>query len=87
MGNQIQLDPYVIALVKELEDGSKAVGFFNMGSTKQKFQFRLSDLGITGKQNIRDLWRQKDLGEFDKTFPSEVNPHGVVFVKLTPVKN
>lgn len=87
MGNQIQLDPYVIALVKELEDGSKAVGFFNMGSTKEKFQFRLSDLGITGKQNIRDLWRQKDLGEFDKTFPSEVNPHGVVFVKLTPVKN
>jgi alpha-galactosidase len=87
MGDQIQLDPYEIALVKELEDGSKAVGFFNMGTVKEKFQFRLSDIGITEKQKIRDLWRQKDLGEFENEFTSEINPHGVVFVKMTPVKN
>jgi len=87
MGDQIQLDTYIIALVKELEDGSKAVGFFNMSTVKEEFQFRLSDIGLQGKQKIRDLWRQKDLGEFDNTFTSEVNPHGVVFVKMTPVKN
>lgn len=84
-GKQIQLGPYSIALVKELEDGSKAVGFFNMNNVKIKYQFNLNDIGIQGKQKIRDLWRQKDLGEFEKVFSTEVNPHGVVFVKMTPV--
>jgi len=85
MGEQIQLGPYTIALVKELEDGSKAVGFFNMSTVKEKYNFSLSDIGIQGKQVIRDLWRQKDLGEFDKVFSSEINPHGVVLVKMMPV--
>jgi alpha-galactosidase len=85
-GEQIQLSTYGIALVKELEDGSKAVGFFNMGAAKDKFQFRLNDIGIKGKQKIRDLWRQKDLGEFENIFETEVNGHGVVMVKIVPVK-
>ena len=86
-GEQIELGPYSIALVKELEDGSKAVGFFNLGTTTEKFEFNLSDIGIPGKQKVRDLWRQKDMGEFENMFTSEVNPHGVVFVKMTTVKN
>jgi alpha-galactosidase len=86
-GEQIQLGPYSIALVKELEDGSKAVGFFNMGTITEKFEFNLSDIGIEGKQKIRDLWRQKDMGEFENVYTAEINPHGVVFVKMTPVKN
>jgi len=30
----------------------------------------------------RDLWRQKDLGEFEGTFKAAVNPHGVVLVRF-----
>ena len=33
-----------------------------------------SDLGLTGKQRVRDLWRQKDLGEFDGSFTTKVPP-------------
>ena len=48
--------------LKELEDGSKALGFFNRGDKEQKFVFnKLSRVGIAGKQHVRDLWRQKDL--------------------------
>ena len=86
-GEQLQLGPYSIAVVKELEDGSKAVGFFNMGTVTEKFEFNLSDIGIHGKQKIRDLWRQKDIGEFENKFTTEINPHGVVFVNMMPVKN
>lgn len=86
-GEQLQLGPYSIAVVKELEDGSKAVGFFNMGEKVENFEFNLSDIGVHGKQKIRDLWRQKDIGEFDSKFTAEINPHGVVFLKMTPVKN
>ena len=31
-----------------------------------------SDLGITGKQVVRDLWRQKDLGTFEGQFSAPV---------------
>jgi len=43
-----------------------------------------SDLGVRGKQTVRDLWRQKDLGTFDGEFSSVVPRHGTLFVKVTP---
>ena len=35
-----------------------------------------------GKWRVRDLWRQKELGVFEGEFTAEVNPHGVVMVRL-----
>jgi hypothetical protein len=68
--------------VKDLEDGGKAVGIFNLGETREKLTVMLSELGITGKQNIRDIWRQKNLGTFDSSFDTSVGPHGVTLVKV-----
>jgi len=42
-----------------------------------------SELGIAGQQKVRDLWRQSDLGVFDREFSSVVPRHGTVFVKIT----
>lgn len=89
--------------VKELEDGSKAVGLFNTGVAKDPADYFVWDdqpvssktvtvsatfeaMGISGKQVVRDLWRQKDLGEFSDKLEMEVPFHGVVFVKVTPSK-
>jgi alpha-galactosidase len=69
-------------LVKELEDGSKAVGFFNLGERPAKFAVSWTELGISGKQHIRDLWRQKDLGKFNGEFQTQVPRHGVIMVRL-----
>ena len=41
-----------------------------------------SDLGITGKYIVRDLWRQKDLGVFENEFSADAGKHGVVLVNL-----
>ena len=49
-------------LVKELEDGSKAVGLFNLGEHPAKLAVSWTELGISGKQHVRDLWRQKIWG-------------------------
>jgi alpha-galactosidase len=67
---------------KAMEDGSKAVGLFNRGLWKSEIKARWSDLGIEGKQKVRDLWRQKDLGTYDKEFSATVPRHGVVLVKI-----
>ena len=71
---------------KELEDVSKAVGLFNRGVWKSEIKVRWSDLGIAGKQMVRDLWRQKDIGDFSEEFKASVPRHGVVLIKITPVK-
>ena len=69
---------------KDMEDGSKAVGFFNRGRWKSEIKARWSDLGIQGKQMVRDLWRQKDIGDFEDRFQVPVSRHGVVLVRLSP---
>jgi alpha-galactosidase len=67
---------------KDLEDGSKAVGLFNVGNESTTVIARWSDLKLSGKQIVRDLWRQKDLGQFDGKFEATVPAHGVVLVKF-----
>ena len=69
-------------LVKDLEDGSHAVGLFNVGPTAAEVSVRWSDLGFTGPQAVRDLWRQQDLGIFETRFAAPVASHGVVLVRV-----
>jgi len=71
---------------KDLEDGSKAVGLFNRGEAAATVTAKWADLGVTGPQSVRDLWRQKDLGNFNGDFHTLVPRHGVVLVKVTPRK-
>ena len=43
---------------------------------------RWADLKISGKQAVRDLWRQKELGKFDGEFGLTVAPHSAEMVKI-----
>jgi len=69
---------------KDLEDGSNAVGLFNLGDKEATVTAKWSDLKLSGKLNVRDLWRQKDLGQFDGQFQATVAPHGAELVKIQP---
>ena len=71
---------------KDLEDGSKAVGLFNRGEQETEVTARWSDLSIRGPQRVRDLWRQKDAGRFENEFKSKVGRHGVMLVRIAPVR-
>jgi alpha-galactosidase len=67
---------------KDLEDGSKAVGLFNRGEDDAPLTVKWSDIGLSGAQVVRDLWRQQDLGKFSGQFQVQVPRHGVVLVKV-----
>ncbi|HLP16236.1 MAG TPA: NPCBM/NEW2 domain-containing protein [Bacteroidota bacterium] len=85
---------------KQMSDGSQAVGLFFTGAKSVTPEDNFTwdavpngtivlngkDLGIDGKFTVRDLWRQKDLGTFEHTFESDVPFHGVMLVKITPVR-
>jgi alpha-galactosidase len=69
-------------MAKELADGSMAIGLFNHGKAAAEVTADWESLHLTGKQSIRDLWRQKDLGVFDGKFSATVPSQGVLLLKL-----
>lgn len=69
--------------VKELEDGTKAIGIFNLTEEHMNITINWDEMGMSNKCKVRDLWRQKDLGSFKESFATRVVPHGVVLIKVT----
>jgi len=43
---------------------------------------RWSDIGVAGRQAVRDLWLRKDLGVFTGLFSAVVPRHGAVMIKV-----
>jgi alpha-galactosidase len=58
----VRLSDATFALVKDMEDGSKAVGLFNQGELATPCSVTWSTLGLTQPRRARDLWRHQDLG-------------------------
>jgi len=101
LGQQAKILKYAdneLIMVKDLEDGSKAVGLFYVSGNPpvpadyfeweaqrapRKIKVNLSELGINGKADVRDVWRQNSMGSFENTFEADVPWHGVVFVKIS----
>lgn len=73
--------------MKELEDGSRAIGIFNMADSSQVIHVSWDDLQVEKDQRARDLWRQKDLGDYATGFQTELAPHGVRLIKISPQLN
>jgi len=78
----VTLTPDTFLMIKTLEDGSKAVGLCNRGEITARIAANWADVGVSGRQTVRDLWRQLDLGEFAGQFAASVPRHGVVLVRL-----
>ncbi len=78
----VHLDDERFLMVKDLEDGSKAVGLFNRGQMPATVVATWKVVGIKGPQRVRDLWRQKDLGQMEDRFEATVPRRGVVLVRI-----
>ncbi len=61
---------------KPLEDGRIAVGLFNCTDKSAPISATWDDLQLTGRQTVRDAWRQQELGSFEKVVTCNVNTHG-----------
>lgn len=86
-GRLIRRDGRVEVWAKDMSDGSKAVGLFNRADDQpQQVSVNWQELGISGRQVVRDLWRQQDLGTFDNQFTARVLVHGVVLVRMSPAR-
>jgi len=71
-----------LVLVKPLEDGSLAVGLFNLGEETRNVGVSWSELEIGGDRRVRDLWRQKDVGIFEGRYAVDIDRHGVFMARF-----
>jgi len=70
--------------LKEMADGSRAVGLFNRSASPRSITFEFSAARLAGGTwKVRDLWRQEDLGDHAKRFCARKVPaHGVVLLRM-----
>jgi alpha-galactosidase len=73
--------------MKELEDGGRALGFFNRGGEEFAANLtKLGALGLGGTRHVRDVWRQRDLPDCHDKISVKIPAHGVVLLKFTQAK-
>jgi|GEM_PF-179850 len=68
---------------KPLNDGTTAVLLLNTDSVPSDIQVNWEQIGLTGKQRVRDLWARKNLGKFKKSFLARQLPqNGLYLLKV-----
>jgi len=72
---------------RPLARGDVAVGLYNKNNTSStEIVVKFSDIGLSGKVSILDIWAGKSLGIFDGSFTAKDVPlHDTVFLRLSPV--
>jgi len=68
---------------KPLSDGTTAILLFNMDSIPADITVRWDQVGLSGKQKVRDLWAEKNLGTVRDFFTArQVPQHGQYLLKV-----
>ena len=68
--------------VKQLHDGTHAVGLLNWGRGTTEISVQWKELGLFPSQPVRDLWQQKDLGTISEGVSYNVPEHGTILLKV-----
>jgi len=79
----VLIDGDVQVWVKELSNGTKVAGIFNLGDEILDYKLVFSKAGLTENIKVRDIWRQKDLGSFEKEIKIKLPVHGVSLLKVS----
>jgi len=81
--NRITRNGFEEIWYKPLADGSLAVGLFNRRPISADIALDVSEVGLSGPQQFRNLWTRQDVNP-QQFFP--VPPHAATLLMLTPKK-
>lgn len=77
------IDDSVQVWVKNLANGSKAIGIFNTSETYKKYFLKWRNISLNNTSyKVRDLWRQKDDGIKMEGVNCELPGHGVFLIRV-----
>ena len=72
-------------MVKVLDDGELAIGFFNLGEGQREIPLQFWDLGIPYASGMRlslyDCWEHRELGSYEERFVAVVPSHDCLVVR------
>lgn len=66
----------------KMTNGDYVVGLFNRSDNTASVSVKLSDIGIRGEKNVRDLWKHTDEGKAS-VVSANIPAHGCKIVKLS----
>ena len=66
----------------QMTNGDYVVGLFNRSDNTASVSVKLSDIGISGEKNVRDLWKHTDEGKAS-VVSANIPAHGCKIVKLS----
>ena len=85
-GSRVWKDGKLEVWSRPLADGSRAVALFNRGLKPYSATARWTDIGVKGRQRVRDLWQRKDLGVFENSYTVTVPRHGAVMLRVAQAR-
>jgi alpha-galactosidase len=69
------------------DETAKCLAVFNLGdSASAEIPVSWSELGLSGKCSVHDVWAKKGLGTFESRFAPKIPPHGAGLYWVTPTK-
>jgi alpha-galactosidase len=68
--------------LKKLENGDYALAIFNLSENDLQASMVWKNLGLEGKYEVRDVWRQKDLKTNGIDWKGNIPIHGVMMFRL-----
>lgn len=68
--------------VKEMEDGSHAVGIVNWAEHDVELEWNPGEAGLEGISRVRDLWRRTDVPFDSSSLKTNVPKHGAVLYRF-----
>ena len=80
---QVKQTPEYEIWMRDLADGSKAVGLFNKSDKPMNIPVDMKMLSLEGKWALRDVWVQKELGKVYRHFEMKTWSHGARMIRLT----
>ena len=76
-------DTIAIWIATDPDTEDRFLALFNLSDIKREVNFNFAFEYLRGKYQIRDLWEQKDIGEFKHFFKAPMEPHGAGLYRLT----
>jgi alpha-galactosidase len=53
-----------------------------MSDKYQQLSINWNDIGVTNTPEVRDVWRQQNLGTIKNKYSASVPPHGVKLIRI-----
>jgi alpha-galactosidase len=83
-GHRVALNANYGEWARPLSGGAQAVAVVNLTDSAALLSVHWKDLGLNGPMHVRDLWAHADHGGHADEYSSQVPPHGVMLIKITP---